>query len=138
LLAGSVPLTVAVFVSTPASTSAWVTVYEPVQVTDSLAATIAIGAAGVQVKLTAGSVTVRSVSDAAPIFVATMVKRTVSPTPVKAVGEATFEIAKPGSAGITVVVVEPCPVTVSPVGEVPVAIAVFPTAPASISAAVTV
>ena len=88
VLAGLRPLMVAVLRNDPASTSAWVTVYEPVQVIVAFGARVA-GAAGVQESApTSGSVTVTLCKVVAPVFVPVIVYATVSPATTPVLGDA--------------------------------------------------
>ncbi len=139
--AGGVPVAVAVFVIAPVLMSACVTVYVPVHVVDVCGASVVTGqviTGGVPVPENAVSAAVTPVSVVLPVLVTTKEYVTVWPAAVTAAGEAVFSRASAGPDVTVTVAVDALDVTGGPVGGVPVAVAVFVTEPASMSACVTV
>jgi hypothetical protein len=138
---GGVPDAVAVFVIEPASMSACVTVYVPVQVMDACGAKVDTGhesTGGVPVPENDVSAALTFVSVVLPVLVTRAEYVTVWPAVVTADGEAVFSTASPGDAGTVTVAVDGFDVTAGPDGGVPDAVAVSVTPPASTSACVIV
>ena len=139
---GGVPVAVAVFVSVPASTSAWVTVYVAVQVSNWPANSVVDGQSiteSAPVPEKSVSATPTPVSVTFPVLVTKNEYVTVSPAFVTWAGLADLAIVIPGWGGVGTVTVEgPDGTGVVPPTGVPSAVAVLLTEPEFTSAAVSV
>ena len=133
--AGGVPVTVAVFTTEPASTSACVTEYDAEQVVEPPGASIGTGQM-TAVRPGNGSDTPTAVSVTLPVFVTTNEYATASPAAATVDGTAVFTTWIDGVRD-AVTVAASVSVTGPPTGGVPLAVAVFTTEPASTSACVT-
>ena len=131
------PEAVAVLVTAPASTSAWVIVYEAVQVVVAPGASVVVGQPTGPVF---GSATATSVRVTAPGLVRVKRNVTVSPAstrpllPVSTGVSALLARVSAAAAETGVEVVEAADPTGAPAGVRPLAVALFTTAPASTSA----
>jgi hypothetical protein len=129
---GGVPVAVAVLFTTPASTSACVSVYDFVHVVDAPGAS---DATGQDTGPTFGSETPTLVSVTLPAFLTTNVYAIVDPAVMPVGVPAVFVSVIAGVPAIVVSVASGA-VTAAPVGGVPVADAVLATCPESTSACV--
>ncbi len=141
---GGLPVTVAVFVTPPASTSSCVTTYGAVHVTVAPGASDAAPAGhvttgGVPVPVNTASVTPTSVRVTLPVFVMRKEYVIVCPAAVISVRSAVLATVRDGAGGTVTIAVDGGDTggSVSP-GGVPVAVAVFVIWPASMSACVVV
>ena len=132
--AGEVPAAVAVLTSVPASTLAWVSVYDFVQVIETPGSRVVAGQVTVP---TVGSLTPTDVSGRLPLFSTTNVYVTVEPAVLPVGVPAVFARAIFGLAGIVTVFVS-LAVNAAPVGGFAVTPAVFTTEPLVTSACVSV
>jgi hypothetical protein len=139
---GGVPETVAVFVTSPAFTSACVTAYVAVQVVDPPGASVVTGheiTGGVPVPENAVSVTATPVSVTLPVLVTPKLYVTRSPATFTDVGDTDLTNVIAGAAGNGVLALSLTGAGfVTPAGEVAVTVAVLFTRPAFTSACVTV
>jgi hypothetical protein len=139
---GSFAEAVAVFEIDPVSMSAWVTVYDAVQVT------LAVGASDVApagqliadnapVPLKLVSLTVALLSVTLPVLVTTKEYANVCPAAVTVAGDAVLATVSAGLAVAISDTVDGAEVVVTPAGFLPEAVAVLDTDPVSMSACVT-
>ncbi len=141
-LVGGSPVATAVFVSRPASTSAWVTTYGAVQVTDAPGASEAAAAGhvitgAVPVPENDTSSTPTSVIVTLPVLVMRNEYVIVCPAALIRVRSAVFATVRAGDPSEGTSTVEGGETGGCPDGGVPVPVAVFVTPPASMSACVT-
>ncbi|MDH2430314.1 hypothetical protein, partial [Sphaerisporangium sp. TRM90804] len=137
---GGVPDATAVFTIEPASTSACVVTYVPVQVVDAWGTSVVTGheitGRGPEPE-NAVSAAPTSVSVVLPVFTTVYEYVIVRPAAVTVVGEAVFSNDRLGAVSMVTVAVDGSELTAGPVGGVPDATAVFTIEPASTSACVT-